>query len=520
MGTVYKGRHRQSGLLVAIKIIPPATSRNPVLLRRFEQEFRAASMLDHPNIVKAIEYNGLGQSPFLVMEFVDGESLGQKIERDGPMPEMDAIRILAQVCQGLHRAHKQGLIHRDVKPDNILVTADGVAKLTDLGLVKDVEGEMNLTRTGRGLGTPHFMAPEQFRNAKNVDVRSDIYSLGATLYMMVTGEIPFGKCGPLDCWMKKVHNDFAWPRQLNPHVSERVDWAIRRSMSGDPTLRPASCREFVEDLTGQTIRPQNHPEHAQTQDLWYLVYRDDLGEMHTVKGSTDGIRRALSEGLLGDAENIRACRTKQGPFQPLRGIPEFRDLVIDPSVAPPPSTATKAATPASAMTTPPTAGMRTPASNGTPNQSAQWNRSGGRPPIPPTGTAPPADAESVNLDGPLDRSQSASASGARSSASGRLSPPSGLGQPTPSGRMPAPGTSGRLPVSNPAANYQPTTAYEPMQHGQIPGQNQPPVVPLVPQALPENPEDTGGTDWVMLLMVMVLSASVAVVAMMYIQQGR
>src|SRR5438045_4059541 len=106
---------------------------------------------------------------------------------------------MGQVCEGLHRAHKQGMIHRDVKPDNILVTPGGVAKLTDLGLVKEVEGEMNLTRTGRGLGTPHFMAPEQFRNAKQADVRCDVYSLAATLYALVTGETPFAKTTPLDC---------------------------------------------------------------------------------------------------------------------------------------------------------------------------------------------------------------------------------------------------------------------------------------------------------------------------------
>ena len=141
------------------------------------------------------------------MEFVEGESLGQKLERDGRMPEAEAIRIIAQVAQGLHRAHKQGLVHRDVKPDNILVTPDGMAKLADLGLVKETETDLNLTKTGRGLGTPHFMAPEQFRNAKNADIRCDIYSLGATLYMMVTGELPFRSNGPLDAWMKKIQND-------------------------------------------------------------------------------------------------------------------------------------------------------------------------------------------------------------------------------------------------------------------------------------------------------------------------
>src|SRR5438477_7978622 len=203
--------------------MPSHMAGNPVLLKRFEQEFRAASRLDHPNIVRALDYGDNGQSPYLVMEFVEGESLGQKLERDGKMPEAEAIRIVAQVAQGLHRAHKQNLIHRDVKPDNILVRSDGVAKLADLGLVKEADTDLNLTRTGRGLGTPHFMAPEQFRNAKGADIRCDVYSLGATLYMMLTGELPFKSNGPLDAWMKKIQNELMPPRTLVPDLSERVD---------------------------------------------------------------------------------------------------------------------------------------------------------------------------------------------------------------------------------------------------------------------------------------------------------
>src|SRR5262249_53949569 len=151
-------------------------------------------------------------------------------------------------------------------------------KLTDLGLVKAIEVDLNLTRTGRGLGTPHFMAPEQFRNAKNADARCDIYSMAATLYMMVTGELPFQSCGPVDAWMKKMQNDLTPPRQLLPTLSERVDWAIRRSMSPDPRMRAANCREFIEDLTGQSTRPspsEPPPAEQENADLWYLVYTDD-----------------------------------------------------------------------------------------------------------------------------------------------------------------------------------------------------------------------------------------------------
>ncbi len=358
MGWVYKGRHRLTGQTVAIKIIPSTMARNNVLLKRFEQEFLAASRLDHPNVVRALDYCGTGSTPFLVMEFVEGESLGQRLDRERRIPEAEAVRIIGQVCQGLHKAHKQGMIHRDIKPDNIMVTPQGVAKVTDLGLVKEIDAELNLTRTGRGLGTPHFMAPEQFRNAKNADARCDIYSVGATLYMMVTGELPFGKSsGPLDAWMKKIHNDITAPRLIVPELSERCDWAIRRSMSADPNLRPASCREFIEDLTGHSTRKVVTPtdNSATTMpDMWYLVYKDENGTAHTVKGSTEGIRRSLKERLLGDASNIRACRTKTGPFEPLRNYAEFRDLAMGLSApvpsaggAPPAAPASPAQEPAS-----------------------------------------------------------------------------------------------------------------------------------------------------------------------------
>lgn len=329
MGAIYRARHRSSGDMVAIKIMPPHMAANPVLLKRFEQEFRAASRLDHPNIVRALDYGDNGSSPYLVMEFVEGESLGQKLEREGRMPEAEAIRIIAMVAQGLHRAHKMNLVHRDVKPDNILMRTDGVAKLADLGLVKETETDLNLTKTGRGLGTPHFMAPEQFRNAKGADIRCDIYSLGATLYQMVTGELPFKSSGPLDAWMKKIQNDLIPPRQLVPNLTERVSWAILRSMSADPEMRPRSCREFIEDLTGHSTRrlPAVGSGPA-SLDLWYLVYKDEEGATHTVKGSTAAIRRSLKDGLLGDAENVRASRIKGGPFESLRDYPEFRDLLI------------------------------------------------------------------------------------------------------------------------------------------------------------------------------------------------
>lgn len=329
MGTIYKGRHRVTGEHVALKVIPKHLATNAVFLRRFEKEYNAARLLDHPNVVRAIAFGQEDGTPYLAMEFVEGESLGQRLEREGKLPEAEAIRIISEVAQGLQKAHSVGLVHRDVKPDNILLTPAGQVKLTDLGLVKDSDSDLNLTRTGRGLGTPHFMAPEQFRRAKDADVRCDIYSLAATLYMMLTGELPFKACGPLDAWMRKINNELPAARHLAPEISERVDWAIRRSMSADPIQRAGSCREFVEDLTGHsTRRITGAATDVDVLEVWYLVYKDDAGVVHTVKGSTAGIRRSLKEGLLGDASEIRISRAKQGPFEPLRQRPEFRDLLV------------------------------------------------------------------------------------------------------------------------------------------------------------------------------------------------
>jgi hypothetical protein len=156
---------------------------------------------------------------------------------------------------------------------------------------------------------------------------------------MVTGQVPFENASPLDCWMKKINNEFAPPKELNVAISERVDWAIRRAMSAEPDRRPASCREFVEDLTGQSRSTPTRPGLGQSPtvaavDIWYLVYKDENGTTHTSKGSTEGIRKALQDQLLGDTSSILISRTKTGQFSLVASVPEFRDLVLSPAPVP------------------------------------------------------------------------------------------------------------------------------------------------------------------------------------------
>jgi serine/threonine protein kinase len=154
------------------------------------------------------------------------------------------------VAEGLHEAHKHGILHRDIKPDNILVTKDGQAKLTDLGLSKDLDQDMELTRPDRGLGTPNFIALEQFGDAKNATIRCDIYSLGATLYMALTGQLPFASELLSEIMTMKLNNDLVSPRKLVPSLSEHVEWAVRRAIQADPERRFATCPEFIAALTG------------------------------------------------------------------------------------------------------------------------------------------------------------------------------------------------------------------------------------------------------------------------------
>jgi serine/threonine protein kinase len=248
MATVYKGRHPETGALVAIKVLARATAANPVLCQRFEKEFQATNCLNHPGLVRGLDFGRCEQGPFFVMELVEGESLGDRIEREGPLPPPEASRIMSRVAEALHYAHEMGVIHRDVKPDNVLLGADGTVRLTDFGLAKHLGDDLDLTRPGQGLGTPSYIAPEQLLHAKGIDRRGDVYGLGATLYAAVTGQDPFSAPTQPQTLKKKLKNDLTLPRQLVPSLSRSLEQVICRAMHTDPGQRPASCLEFIDEL--------------------------------------------------------------------------------------------------------------------------------------------------------------------------------------------------------------------------------------------------------------------------------
>jgi len=197
MGRIYKGRHRILERLVAIKVMQIAQAANPSLVQRFHREAKAAAKLIHRNIVTTFDAGEIDDGLYLVMEYVDGTDVSAIIKAVGPVETDQAINITLQAAHGLAYAHSNNVIHRDIKPGNLLLSRDGTVKILDMGLARfteDADGapEVSLTVVGRLMGTVEYMAPEHAANAKDADHRSDIYSLGCTMYRLLTGELPYG----------------------------------------------------------------------------------------------------------------------------------------------------------------------------------------------------------------------------------------------------------------------------------------------------------------------------------------
>jgi serine/threonine protein kinase len=308
-GAVYKGCHALNRQSVVIKVIPAELAHDAALLRRFEQEFHAARLLAHPNIVLVIEFGRNETDVYLVMEHVNGTTLGRRIKQAGRLPEEDAVQLATQIAQALQYAHERGLVHRDVKPDNILVRDDGVAKLTDFGVVKDLLVDSELAGHLSILDTSQFMAPEQYQNPKDVDARADLYSLAATLYLAVTGTLPFGACRSYVALMEKVlRGSVTPPRELVPSLSAEVDAAIRRGMSRDPAKRPSSCLEFAHCLTSKTGRPlapfpdESRPGGRERRAC--LRYSAGLGTYCVVNTSLHDTGDAVQDTWPATVENV------------------------------------------------------------------------------------------------------------------------------------------------------------------------------------------------------------------------
>jgi len=250
MGAVYKAKQARSGEYVALKILPPSLASED-MIARFKRESQMVRDLDHENIVSCVEfgYDPRRKCHFCALELIEGEELGDKITREGVLSETEALSITRQVAMALQHAYFNGLVHRDVKPANIMVTADGTVKLLDLGLARPANAEATrLTQTGMFVGSVYYASPEQAKAESDIDTRSDIYSLGATLYHMVTGKPPFEGGSTAHILYQQAYEKLAWPAELRPELSDGICRVIAKMMAKAPSDRYQTPNDLLEDI--------------------------------------------------------------------------------------------------------------------------------------------------------------------------------------------------------------------------------------------------------------------------------
>jgi serine/threonine-protein kinase len=247
MSTVYLARDETLDRPVAVKVLHREMSEQEDQLARFRQEARAVAKLSHPNVVSVIDAGEDGGHPYIVFEYVEGETLKQRIARIGALDPQEAIAYAIEVARGLTVAHTRQMVHRDIKPQNILIDDEGRAKLTDFGISRQLEQD-GVTATGRVLGTTDYVAPEQAMG-RAVDPRSDIYSLGVVLYEMLVGQVPFKADSQVGVAMKHVNEELPDVQQRRPEISAAVALVVERATAKDPGRRYQTIGEMIDDLS-------------------------------------------------------------------------------------------------------------------------------------------------------------------------------------------------------------------------------------------------------------------------------
>jgi serine/threonine-protein kinase len=263
MGAVYRAERASDGQVVALKVLPRSKATDDEFLNRFEHEARAAFELSHPNIVKGLDMGQADGYHYIAMEFVDGRDLFSVLEERGKLPVDEALRLVIQIAGALEHAHTVRLVHRDIKPDNILIDRSGRAKLTDLGLVMEeaqAGGKPRITKRGLAMGTPFYFSPEQARGEEDIDTRSDIYALGATFYEMVTGKPPFEGESAAQVMLQHIQDQAANPRDIDRSLPDGLCRVIEKMMAKDREDRYQTPTELLGDL--QLLAAGQEPKNA------------------------------------------------------------------------------------------------------------------------------------------------------------------------------------------------------------------------------------------------------------------
>ena len=268
MSSVYRAHDRLLDRKVALKVLHEQYTDDEEYVERFRREARAVAALSHPNIVTVIDRGEHGGRQFIVFEYVAGENLKQLINRRGPAPVTTALELGIQMARALSFAHQQGLVHRDVKPQNVLLNGEGEAKVTDFGIARSLDVQHGMTQTGTVLGTSDYIAPEQAQGQR-VDEQTDVYSLGVVLYELLTNEVPFPGENFVAVAMRHINEEPPSIRDKRPDVSPRLEAAIHRAMAKDaadrfPTMI-AFCHELdacLAEAHGTQVAPAVRPKRS------------------------------------------------------------------------------------------------------------------------------------------------------------------------------------------------------------------------------------------------------------------
>lgn len=316
MGQVFKGVHRMMGRECAVKVLP-LHKATPEAVNNFMREIRTQAQLDHPNLVRAYDAGVDGKVHYLVTEYVPGLDLRKLVRSQGPLTQQQAASVVLQAARGLAEAHKRGLIHRDVKPGNILVTPEGIAKVSDLGLAGFIEEADRDPRAGKIVGTADYLSPEQINNPREITTVSDIYSLGCTLYYSVCGKVPYPG-GTAREKARRHREETPWhPRRFNPDLHEEFVDVIADMMEKDPSRRIQTCEEVVARLEqwagdlGPIATPKNVSSPWTTQALPVIEddrQRGDGGQDtdasdHSVSNSQPSQFSQVTSALAGSSQD-------------------------------------------------------------------------------------------------------------------------------------------------------------------------------------------------------------------------
>ncbi len=285
MAVVYKAKQLSLDRVVAVKVLPKRLSKNQEFVERFYKEGRAAAQLNHNNIVQAIDVGEANGYHYFVMEYVEGCTVYDEIAEGKVYSEAEAIEIISQIARALLHAHERGFIHRDVKPKNIMLTKDRVAKLADMGLAREATDlQAAMAEQGRAYGTPYYISPEQIRGEVDIDHRADLYSLGATFYHMVTGRVPFEGATPAAVMHKHLKEPLTPPDHLNTSLTSGCGAMIEMLMAKDREDRFPSARELLVDLDCLARGKPPQYAHQQVDEDIFETLSSGQAVLHTSAG--------------------------------------------------------------------------------------------------------------------------------------------------------------------------------------------------------------------------------------------